>query len=213
MVSSLLLGRPLCKQHNIISKHTYTPGRMRKRGRSHVKGTPFLFLFTGLKSCPSHISTVTTGALKAEDRRAGRRVVGQPRQLAEVEQVCSSDMGEGGALARRTPCLQQTVRACVQGDSVAGGGEASASRGTTGWGGGGGRKHGADASAQGGSPRRCWVSSLGPGPRKGVTECKRGPSCGETAVPIPGSAVQGGSLATATRPSSQNRDWGVLTMC
>lgn len=122
MVSSLLLGRPLCKQHNVISKHTYTPGRMRKRGRSHVKDTPFLFLFTGLKSCPSHMSMVTTGALKAKDRRAGRRVAGRPRQLAKVEQVCSSDIGEGGALARRTLHLQQTVRVGMQGDSAAGGG-------------------------------------------------------------------------------------------
>lgn len=48
-------------------------------GRGCVKDISFLFLFSGLKTCPSHVPIVRTGALKTKDGLAWEEVARQPR--------------------------------------------------------------------------------------------------------------------------------------
>ena len=98
-----------------------------------MKDTSFLFLFSGLKICPSHVPIVSTGALKTKERlawevarQAGGREGGLPHRLAKVEWVPgSSDSGRGRLPQAGRDRSRRTMLADpARGDAVKGDGSA-----------------------------------------------------------------------------------------
>lgn len=101
-----------------------------------MKDTSFLFLFTGLKTCPSHVPIVKTGALKTKDRPAGEAGAGVSQGLLRWSRCLAPQTpGEGGSRVRKSPAspANNAGRLCSREIQQQAGG--SARKGRMGWGG------------------------------------------------------------------------------